>query len=1064
MAGDAVWLEVLPSMAAFAGKLTEGATKEAQKAGAASNVAFGKAFAQGDGGQTAVVDKLRKTSQAAEKAVASETQAIAKARAAQREAAAKVIEAEDRLAKARESGDGAKIAAAEERLAAARERAEGAAAGVVSAEKRLAAASSARKDAVEDLTTAEKKLADETADSTTETGKASTAMGRFKDRLKDGGGEAKGMAGKLGGLVAGLAGVAGAADLARAGVANAFEEAAAGKVLKSQMGLSPEESKRAGQIAGALYADGYGESVSDMSGAVGAVLSSVQGMREASVDEVTKMTGQIKTLADVFGMDVARVSQVTGQMMTTGLAKDAQHGVDLLTATLQKVPANVREEILDATDEYGPFFAQLGISGETAMTMLADASAKGMYGIDKTGDALKELTISLGSLGDDKGAQEALASLGLDWRQIQADFLAGGDTAEQAFAKVVGGLEGMQDPAAQSKAALALFKTPLEDLNTGEIPAFIDQLANMDGGLGDVSGKAQMLTEDMASTVSPIDQLKRSLESTASDGLEPFIQPAQDMATWAKENPGLVQGVVVILGALAGALTIASIAQWAMNSAMLANPVTWVILGIGALIGALVLLVTNWDKVVAFLKNTFGPMLSNVQGWFGDVGRKAGELWQGLKDGAGAMGRVVGDAFNSLKDKAMTPVRWIGNNVINPLLSGIEKVAGFFGIKWNLPRLNFASGGSYDGAKGGSRGANLAFADGGIMPGYTPGRDVHRFWSPTGGSLELSGGEPILRPEVGSVLGSSWVHGINQAARTGGQGGVREFLHEQGFARGGFYQHPNAERYATGGIRPNATQGFNNYNPTFLAAIKAWAAATGRWWSMTGNGGARTFAQQKRAWDLYQSGRGPLAANPWKGGPHMVPGRAMDLSPRPGEIPSAAALLPRFGLGLTVRGEPWHVGWRGGALGGGSTGGGGFDVGNIVSSMIGKMARLTGAGQLGELLNAIPGKVIDGAVKSIRGKLGFDSGGWLEPGLTVAVNKTGQPEAVLTNPQWADISRLVASVERAGSLDDRTPEEIREALEGMRMRVDLDNGEVWFENEYDRRQAADQRRQRAHSG
>jgi hypothetical protein len=39
------------------------------------------------------------------------------------------------------------------------------------------------------------------------------------------------------------------------------------------------------------------------------------------------------------------------------------------------------------------------------------------------------------------------------------------------------------------------------------------------------------------------------------------------------------------------------------------------------------------------------------------------------------------------------------------------------------------------------------FADGGVMPGYTPGRDVHHFFSPTAGHLHLSGGEPIMRPE-----------------------------------------------------------------------------------------------------------------------------------------------------------------------------------------------------------------------------------------------------------------------------------------------------------------------------
>ena len=81
------------------------------------------------------------------------------------------------------------------------------------------------------------------------------------------------------------------------------------------------------------------------------------------------------------------------------------------------------------------------------------------------------------------------------------------------------------------------------------------------------------------------------------------------------------------------------------------------------------------------------------------------------------------------------------------------------------------------------------FADGGVMPGYTPGRDVHTFFSPTAGVLELSGGEPILRPEAGQVLGHDWVHGVNAAARTGGTAGVARFLGlgYEAHAGGGFF-------------------------------------------------------------------------------------------------------------------------------------------------------------------------------------------------------------------------------------------------------------------------------------
>lgn len=44
-------------------------------------------------------------------------------------------------------------------------------------------------------------------------------------------------------------------------------------------------------------------------------------------------------------------------------------------------------------------------------------------------------------------------------------------------------------------------------------------------------------------------------------------------------------------------------------------------------------------------------------------------------------------------------------------------------------------------------GKPIRLASGGVLPGYTPGRDVHQFYSPTGGMLHLSGGEGIIRPD-----------------------------------------------------------------------------------------------------------------------------------------------------------------------------------------------------------------------------------------------------------------------------------------------------------------------------
>jgi hypothetical protein len=66
----------------------------------------------------------------------------------------------------------------------------------------------------------------------------------------------------------------------------------------------------------------------------------------------------------------------------------------------------------------------------------------------------------------------------------------------------------------------------------------------------------------------------------------------------------------------------------------------------------------------------------------------------------------------------------------------------------------------------------------------------------------------------------------------------------------------------------------------------------------------------------------------------------------------------------------------------------------------------------------------------------YDQGGWLRPGSTMSHNKTGQPEAVLTNPQWDKIERLIAAVEASRATSSRSGPLIGQAV--IRETVDAD--------------------------
>lgn len=424
------------------------------------------------------------------------------------------------------------------------------------------------------------------------------------------------------------------------GIQQGFETERLNDALAAALNLTEQQSATAGTVAGQLYADAYGGSLEEVNGAVESVMSSIAGMRDASEDELSSVTAAVMDMASAFEIDTGRAAQVAGQMLTNGLAGDATHAVDLITASLQRVPAAVREDVLDAASEYGPMFAQLGLTGEQTMGLLVSASEDGAIGIDKMGDALKEFTIR--ATDGSTASQAAYDAIGLSSDEMSNRLLAGGETARGAFDEIVAGLQGIQDPTERANASIALFGTPLEDLGTSEIPAFLGSLSDMGSALGDVGGAAAdmgaQLGDNAATSWESMSRTWDQIVGQVGTALVPTLQLITD---WLLDNPAAMQIGAVALGVLAAAFMVAAAAQWAMNSAMLASPVTWIIVGIVALIAALVLLVMNWDTVVAWITEVWGGFI----GWLTEVMNGFVGWWNELWAGFGSWVTSVWDGF-----------------------------------------------------------------------------------------------------------------------------------------------------------------------------------------------------------------------------------------------------------------------------------------------------------------------------------------------------------------------------------------------------------------------------------
>ncbi|WKD48335.1 phage tail tape measure protein [Microbulbifer spongiae] len=191
----------------------------------------------------------------------------------------------------------------------------------------------------------------------------------------------------------------------------------------------------------------------------------------------------------------------------------------------------------------------------------------------------------------------------------------------------------------------------------------------------------------------------------------------QLLAAWGLAS----KGAAASLGFLGNALRIAGKATLLFSAALWANPITWVVVGVVALIAGLVLLVRHWDTVKsaalqfiqgvmdkwgrlrsviednAFLRLLFAPLLAGVDmtslvirslmrlpTWFGQF-----SAWLGTQDIFGAPGRALdwlmgkwATLRSAMEDSAFLRLLFApllaGVNVAGLLLRQLEKIPAWF--------------------------------------------------------------------------------------------------------------------------------------------------------------------------------------------------------------------------------------------------------------------------------------------------------------------------------------------------------------------------------------------------
>lgn len=306
-------------------------------------------------------------------------------------------------------------------------------------------------------------------------------------------------------------GIAGGALLVE-GLTSAMDLEATTDKLAAQLGPNNIWAESAGEIAGNLYKDGFGETVADTGEAVKKIIQA--GLSPDLTDAgLEAITAKFLTFTDVLDQDMDMTVQSVQSMFTSGIAKSGEEALDVLTAGIQ-AGGDKAGDFAETFQEYSTNFREAGLSAADAAGLMVQGLDAGARDADKVADAIKEFGIR--AQDGSKASAEGFAAIGLSAQDMTAKVAAGGPAAREALGQVLDGLRNIEDPAARSQAAVALFGTQAEDL--GDALYALDLTTAADN-LGSFAGS----TEELGSAYDNASSKLESFKRTALMGLTEFI-------------------------------------------------------------------------------------------------------------------------------------------------------------------------------------------------------------------------------------------------------------------------------------------------------------------------------------------------------------------------------------------------------------------------------------------------------------------------------------------------------------------------------------------------------------
>lgn len=430
--------------------------------------------------------------------------------------------------------------------------------------------------------------------------------------------------------------------------------------LQAKTGATAAEMEAVQDVANNLYTAGYG---ADFSGLTSS-LAEIKQITQLSGDALQDVSSDALAFSETFGYDV-KESIATAMNMSRNFGITTQEAFNLMSQGAQQ-GLDSNGDMLDTFNEYSTYFKQMGFESAQMLDVLNAGMKSGARNTDFVADAIKELGIR--AKDSSKTTLQALDYLGYkDLGKITDELASGGKTAQKAFQGVMKALKNVKDPATKSGLAVDLFGTKAEDLEV----TVIDSLSNVERTFDKTTKTMEEVKkvnyasvkkqigiigrEFQISVIQPVfekvlpllDQVSKWFQSEAGSAffasvtneIEYGIDKAFEFANFIKDNWQTVVTITASLGSALVALRLgligvqivstvtklltayrngaflAELATLGFNTALWANPITWVVAAIAALIGIIVALVLNWDKVKAATLSVWDAIKDNPIMW-----------------------------------------------------------------------------------------------------------------------------------------------------------------------------------------------------------------------------------------------------------------------------------------------------------------------------------------------------------------------------------------------------------------------------------------------------------------